>query len=102
MKFDENDFGFETVGNTNISEQKDDQIENNDYDLSRVLSENDSEIYEKKRVKWSEFVEVSVVNFFNEYKMERLSVEDGNGNKAKLSRTKDGGIKIEYFSTMIL
>lgn len=27
--------------------------------------------------------------------LEKLSVEDGNGNKAKLSRTKDDEIKVE-------
>ena len=31
-----------------------------------------------------------------------MTIEDGNGNKAKLGRTKDGGIKIEYTSTVMI
>ena len=57
---------------------------------------------EVKRQKWSGFVESTVVNFFDEYKIEKLSIEDGNGNKAKLIRTKDNGIKTEYSSIVIL
>ncbi|MDR1693512.1 MAG: hypothetical protein LBR72_09160 [Oscillospiraceae bacterium] len=55
-----------------------------------------------KRLKWSEFAETTVLDFFGEFKLEKMSVEDGNGNKAKLSRTKDNGIKVEYSSTTIL
>ena len=44
----------------------------------------------------------NVVNFFDEHKIEKLSIEDGNGNKAKLARTKDNGIKIEYSSTVLM
>ena len=36
------------------------------------------------------------------YFIEKLSIEDGNGNKAKLARTKDNGIKIEYSSTVLM
>jgi hypothetical protein len=57
---------------------------------------------EQKRKKWSTFIEGEVVAFFEKYKIERLSLEDGNGNKAKLSRTKDNGIKTEYSSVVIL
>jgi hypothetical protein len=39
---------------------------------------------------------------FDEHKIEKLAIEDGNGNKAKLSRTKDNGIKIEYSSTVLM
>lgn len=65
----------------------------------------DEDFSEKKKVspqKWAGFVESSVVNFFDENKIEKLSLEDGNGNKAKLSRTKDNGIKIEYSSTILM
>ncbi|MCL2409913.1 MAG: hypothetical protein FWC96_09965 [Oscillospiraceae bacterium] len=53
-------------------------------------------------IKWPAFVESNVVDFFMEFKLEKMSIEDGNGNKAKLSITKDNSIKIEYASTMIL
>ena len=52
--------------------------------------------------KWSEFLEGTVADFFTGYKLEKLTLEDGSGNKAKLSRTKDNGIKIEQSSTTIL
>ena len=55
-------------------------------ELQKIMDEG---ISEKKKVspqKWAGFVESSVVNFFDEHKIEKLSIEDGNGNKAKLSR----------------
>ncbi len=69
--------------------------------LKKILESED--IKEKRSPqKWAGFVESTVVNFFDEYKIEKLSVEDGNGNKAKLSRTKDNNIKIEYYSTVMM
>ncbi len=55
-----------------------------------------------KRVQWAAFVESDIVNFFDLHELERLSIEDGKGNKAKLSRTKDNGIKVEHSSITIL
>ena len=52
--------------------------------------------------KWAAFIESDVVNFFTGFKMEKMSLEDGNGRKAKLSRLKDGGIKVEYTSSITL
>lgn len=57
---------------------------------------------ENRRIKWTSFVETALVDFFSNYKLEKISVEDGNGNKAKLSRTKDNDIKVEQSSTTIL
>ena len=34
--------------------------------------------------------------------LEKLTLEDGLGNKAKLQRTKNNGIKIEYTSSVVL
>lgn len=70
----------------------------------KKMMEDDSAT-EKKKVdpqKWAGFVDSTVVNFFDEHKIEKLSIEDGNGNKAKLSRTKDNGIKIEYSSITLM
>ena len=55
-----------------------------------------------RKVNWAGLVEGSVVNFFNEQGFEKMSIEDGSGNKAKLTRQKDNGIKVEYSSTTIL
>lgn len=71
-------------------------------ELKKMLEENDSERKMISPQKWAGFVESTIVNFFDQYKIEKLSIEDGNGNKAKLSRTKDNGIKIEYRSTVMM
>ncbi|MGN1043579.1 MAG: hypothetical protein ACI4PR_02100 [Acutalibacteraceae bacterium] len=71
-------------------------------ELKKMLEESDEEKKVISPQKWSGFVESTVVNFFDQYKIEKLSLEDGNGNRAKLSRTKDNGIKIEYYSTVMM
>jgi len=55
-----------------------------------------------KKANWSSFLETTVADFFTGHKLEKMTIEDGNGNKAKFSRTKDNGIKIEQSSTTIL
>lgn len=54
------------------------------------------------RAKWAQFVETQAVDFFSNAKLEKMTLEDGNGNKAKLAKTKDCGIKLEYTSTTML
>lgn len=54
------------------------------------------------KTKWPAFVESDVVNFFNLHELEKMSLEDGDGNKAKLTRQKDYSIKVEYSTTTIL
>lgn len=54
---------------------------------------------ENKEITWDAFVQGTVVNFFTEHKIEKMTIDDGNGNKAKLSKLKDCGIKIESSST---
>jgi hypothetical protein len=55
-----------------------------------------------RRAGWAAFVESHVVSFFKEHELEKLSVEDGNGNKAKLTLTRDEDIKVEYSSIAII
>ena len=57
---------------------------------------------ENKKQNWAGFVETTAVNFFVECKLEKMSFEDGTGNKAKLVRQKDDTIKVEYTSTSVL
>lgn len=47
-------------------------------------------------------METTIVNFFQENELEKLTLEDGKGNKAKLARQKDNLIKVEYTSTTTL
>ncbi len=70
-------------------------------ELKKIL-EDDTQNKKTSPKKWSGFVESTVVNFLEEHNIEKLSIEDGNGNKAKLSRTKDNSIKIEYLSTVLM
>jgi len=59
---------------------------------------------EEKDVKknWAGFLETTIVNFFQEHELEKLTLEDGKGNKAKLTKQKDNVIKVEYTSTTTL
>ncbi len=54
------------------------------------------------RKSWVGFVEGEVVNFMAHHEIEKMTLDDGMGNKAKLSRLKDGGIKVECTSSNIL
>ncbi len=65
--------------------------------LSEVLNPT-----EHKKKKWSAFVESDVANFFIQFDLEKMSIDDGYGNKAKLTRTKDNEIKVEYTSSTVL
>lgn len=72
-------------------------------DLKSMLEEDESKGKNSTNSKkWPGFIEATVVDFFDEHKIEKMALEDGNGNKAKLSRTKDNGIKIEYSSTVLM
>ena len=55
-----------------------------------------------KRKNWAGFIENEAVTFFEKFDLEKLTLEDGLGNKAKLQRTKNNGIKIEYTSSVVL
>jgi hypothetical protein len=57
---------------------------------------------QNKKLNWAGFVETTIVNFFQENELEKLSLEDGKGNKAKLTKQKDNLIKVEYTSTTTL
>jgi len=54
------------------------------------------------RRKWADCVGSQLVPFFVDCKLEKLTCEDGSGNKAKLSRTKDGEIRVESSSITIM
>ncbi|NLD47815.1 MAG: hypothetical protein GX660_11565 [Clostridiaceae bacterium] len=56
----------------------------------------------ERKQNWAGFIETTVVNFFIDCKLEKLNLEDGKGNKAKLLRQKDNSIKVEYTSTTTL
>ncbi|MDR1600089.1 MAG: hypothetical protein LBS11_09530 [Oscillospiraceae bacterium] len=51
---------------------------------------------------WVGFVEGDVVNFMVQYELEKMTLDDGEGNKAKLTRLKDNAIKVECTSSNIV
>lgn len=56
----------------------------------------------KKKVQnWPHFVENEVIAFFNAYDVEKMTIEDGEGGKAKLTRTRDNGVKVDLTSTSV-
>lgn len=55
-----------------------------------------------RKKSWAAFIESDVVNFFNQHNIEKMTLDDGLGNKAKLARTKDNEIKVEYTSSVTL
>ena len=61
----------------------------------------DKEPKKKKYKNWPSFVESEVLAFFNEYGIEKMSIEDGEGGKAKLTRTRDDGVKVDLTSTTV-
>lgn len=56
----------------------------------------------RERREWVGFVESDVVNFMQHNEIEKLTLDDGSGNKAKLARRKDGSIFVECTSSNIL
>ncbi|MDR1262101.1 MAG: hypothetical protein LBK46_01275 [Oscillospiraceae bacterium] len=51
---------------------------------------------------WVGFVEGEVVNFMVQYELEKMTLDDGEGNRAKLTRLKDNAIKVECTSSNIV
>lgn len=56
----------------------------------------------RDRKNWVAFVESDVVNFLTLNDIEKLTLDDGAGNKAKLSRRKDGSVFVECTSSNVL
>ncbi|MCL2593288.1 MAG: hypothetical protein FWD82_07980 [Defluviitaleaceae bacterium] len=56
---------------------------------------------ENTNPRWHDFVDNELVEFFKKYDLEKLTADDGNGNKVKLSITKDNDIKVEQSSVTL-
>ncbi len=56
----------------------------------------------KDRKNWVAFVESDVVNFLTLNDIEKMTIDDGEGNKAKLTRRKDGSVFVECTSSNVL
>ncbi|MDD3409687.1 MAG: hypothetical protein PHY12_02650 [Eubacteriales bacterium] len=56
----------------------------------------------RDRKNWVAFVESDVVNFLTLNEVEKMTIDDGEGNKAKLTRRKDGSVFVECTSSNVL
>lgn len=57
---------------------------------------------QRDRKSWVGFVESDVANFMQLNEIEKMTLDDGTGNKAKLSRRKDGSIFVECTSSNVV
>ncbi len=56
----------------------------------------------RDRKDWVGFVESDAVNFLTLNDIEKMTLDDGEGNKAKLSRRKDGTVYVECTSSNVV
>ena len=56
----------------------------------------------RDRKNWVAFVESDAVNFLQLSDREKMTLDDGEGNKAKLTRRKDGSVYVECTSSNVL
>ena len=57
---------------------------------------------ERDRKSWVGFVESDVVTFMTQNDLEKMTIDDGSGNKAKLTRRKDNSVFVECTSSNVL
>lgn len=57
---------------------------------------------QRTRSGWVGFVESDVLNFMNQHGLDKMTLDDGQGNKAKLTRGKDNTIRVECASVNVL
>lgn len=62
----------------------------------------DKEKPQRSRNGWVGFAESDAVNFMTQHKLEKMTIDDGAGNKARLSMTKDGQIRVDCTSSSIV
>ena len=57
---------------------------------------------QRDRKNWVAFVESDAVNFLSLSDIEKMTLDDGEGNKTKLTRRKDGSVYVECTSSNVL
>ena len=66
------------------------------------MTEGAHEKTKRDRKNWVAFVESDAVNFLTLNDIEKMTLDDGEGNKAKLTRRKDGTVYVECTSSNVL
>ena len=67
-----------------------------------TLNEMTSDKPARNRKNWVAFVESDIVNFLVANELDKMTIDDGSGNKAKIARRKDGSVFVECTSSNIL
>jgi hypothetical protein len=70
--------------------------------INEMMEGTTKEKEQRDRRQWVSFVESDVVNFMQLHDVEKMTLDDGMGNKAKLTRRKDGSIYVESTSSNVL
>jgi hypothetical protein len=70
--------------------------------IEEMVAGTTNEKEQRDRRQWVGFVESDAVNFMQLNEIEKMTLDDGMGNKAKLTRRKDGSIYVESTSSNIL
>ena len=70
--------------------------------IEGFIEDKPAEKEKRDRRSWVGFVESDVVNFMCLNELEKMTIDDGTGNKAKLTRRKDGSVMVECTSSNIL
>ena len=66
------------------------------------MTEDSPKKEKRDRKNWVAFVESDAVNFLTLNDIEKMTLDDGEGNKAKLTRRKDGSVYVECTSSNVL
>ena len=77
-------------------------MENNRTSIHEMVAGTEKQNPERDRRAWVGFVEGDVVNFMQLNELEKITLDDGSGNKAKLTRRKDGSVFVECTSSNVL
>ena len=70
--------------------------------IEEMVAGTKKEKTQRDRKNWVGFVESDAANFMQLNEIEKMTLDDGMGNKAKLTRRKDGSIYVESTSSNVL
>ena len=75
---------------------------NNRSSIEDMVASTSKDKNQRERTQWRGFVESDVANFMQLNEIEKMTLDDGMGNKAKLTKRKDGSIFVETTSSSVL
>lgn len=75
-------------------------MENNRPSINEMVEGKDKPKVDRRS--WVGFVEGEVINFMTFHEIEKMTLEDGMGNKAKLTKLKDNAIRVDCTSSNVI